>query len=148
MTILEFEPTEALLAICEHAIAATEPREGFRDSGHGAGLILCADSNRGVYLKSNGTPPLIDEAGDEIFVFALGADRRRDLDWAEIVCDVTGGVRGGYRYAAWPVDWARTVRYQIRQRRERIRILSTDTELAMLYETAIGGSPYARKETT
>jgi hypothetical protein len=144
MTILEFEPTDRLLAICEHAIAATEPREDFRDSGHGAGLILCADSARGVYLKSNGTPALTDEAGHEIIAYALGADPKRDTDWFKIAVAVAGGPSS----EEWPVDWARIVRHQIRQKTGRIRILSTDDELEMLYETAIRGRPHTRKEST
>jgi hypothetical protein len=142
MPILEFEPTERLLAICEHALAAAEPREGFRDFGQGAGLILCADCHHGVYLKSNGTPPLRDEAGREIMACAVGADPDLDPDWAEIVVEVLGGAGGG----EWPVDWARIVRHQIRQRTGRIRILSTDDDLEMLYETGLG-APDNRKES-
>jgi hypothetical protein len=145
MPILEFEPSDELLAICEHAFRAEEEREGFRDTGQGAGLLLCADCVRGVYLMSNASPMLIAETGHEMIACAVGANPECDSDWGKILAEITSGSADEDLLPPWPVDWARIIRHQIRQKTGRIRILSTYDELEMLYETAVGGIPHKRK---
>lgn len=143
MPILEFEPSDELLAICDHAIAAKETRDRFCDEGSGAGLILGADWN-GVYLMSNGTLPLAHADGRPALAHAVGGNPASDPGWSTLVSDVSGEKLP----ERWVVDWARIIRHQIRQKTGRIRILSTDDELEMLYQTATGGIPHKRKSTT
>ncbi len=135
MPILEFRAAD-LGRIVDHALAATDDREGFHDDGTGAGLILCANIG-GVYLMSNGTPPLLDSAGDYTAAFALGGDAGCDPDADEIVVEVVGSGAGEFKALC---NWARMIRH-ISKSAELIRVKVEDDSAELLYDPPQGREP-------
>jgi hypothetical protein len=139
MTVLEFR-TADLGRIVEHALAATDDREGFNDDGSGAGLILVADPG-GVFLMSNGTPPLVQPSGGDQIAFALGGDPARDPDWAGLVVEICSGA-GEFRALC---NWARMIRH-ISKSADSIRVKVKDGSAELLYDPPSGNEP-ATEET-
>ncbi len=135
MPILEFR-TADLGRIVVHALAATDDREGFHDDGTGAGLILCANTG-GVYLMSNGTPPLRDPDGDDTAAFALGGDPARDPDWYNMVIELLEPGAGEFKALC---NWARMIRH-ISKTAEFIRVRVEDGSAELLYDPPSGREP-------
>ncbi len=144
MPTLEFR-TADLRRIVEHALAATDDREGFHDDGTGAGLILVANLG-GVYLMSNGTPPLggLDDSDTFIFAlggdavaFALGGDPARDIGWSNLVVEITGLKGGELKLLC---NWARMIRH-ISKSADSIRVKVEDGSAELLYDPPPGNEP-------
>ncbi len=135
MTVLEFR-TADLGRIVDHALAATDDREGFHDDGTGAGLILCANTG-GVYLMSNGTPPLLDPDGDDTAAFALGGDPECDPDADEIVVAIVGSGAGEFRVLC---NWARMIRH-ISKSADAFQVKVEDGSAELLYDPPPGREP-------
>ncbi len=137
MPVLEFR-TADLGRIVEHALAATDDREGFHDDGSGAGLILCANLG-GVYLMSNGTPPLRQPEGGvaDAVAFAVGGDPARDPDWADLVSEVADSYEPDFRALC---NWARMIRH-ISKSADLIRVKVEDGSAELLYDPPPGNEP-------
>ncbi len=134
MTILEFR-TADLGRIVEHALAATDDRDGFHDDGSGAGLILVADPG-GVYLMSNATPPLLNDKSHNIVSYALGGNPECDEYSYRLVFELDEDGRG----KSWLCNWARMIRH-ISKSADSIRVKVEDGSAELLYDENPGTEP-------
>lgn len=135
MPILEFR-TADLGRIVDHALAATDDREGFHDDGTGAGLILVANLG-GVYLMSNGTPALCDSEDLAVVAFALDGDPRRDPDWSDLVVELVEPGAGELKALC---NWARMIRH-ISKSAAYITVKVEDGSAELLYDSPPGRKP-------
>lgn len=83
-----------VLELCDHALTAKEHAAGYEAGHPRPGLVLVGDD--GVYLMSNGLPPLPRRDGKpgNRVVYAHGMNPETDDDWYDTKVAVFGGDDG------------------------------------------------------